>query len=194
MSFWTRLPKTLIVLWLLEIGIIALLWNFFPSQQAAWLLILLAGLNGVLLYRNIFELPMLTNVALTLSLAHFWQGSGFVSPLVASVLIFMGIALTGLLGQSLTRPLNRDDLLAWSLIGLFSAQIAIFTQFWPVTFFQKAALGLTIFYLIWQAWAMIDLSVEERRPIRAHFAFVIAAVIVIVGNIIWTTWPGLKNF
>lgn len=108
--------------------------------------------------------------------------------------------LQGSRGRTTGYSLNKDDLLAWSVIGLLTAQIATLVQFWPISNFQKSMLGTIVFYLIWQSWLMINPSPTEstdhqsRRSLWWHFIFVGMAVMVVVVNIIWTTWPGLKTF
>lgn len=188
MKFGT-ITKTLIILWVAELAMISVLWNFLPNRSTSVVLLGLVAVNAVMFFRRQLELPIFTNVALLLAVTHFWLGNGFISPLIGSALIFIGVSLTGLAVKSINNTIDREDILVWLLVGLFTAQIATLTQFWPVTYFQKSMLGTVTFYLVWQLWTVID---SGRRPILSHFVFVVAAVIVIVASIIWTTWPGLK--
>lgn len=191
MTFLKHLPKSLILLWLFQIAIVRVLWDFLPSSLTANLLVALIALDGVLLSRKQLELPIFSTIALLLVLTHFWLGNGFVSPLVASLIIFVGSTLVGLISAGAKGPIGRDEILIWSLVGLFTSQIATLTQFWPISYFQKSMLGLVVFYLVWQSWRVID---SGWRPILWHFIFVGLAVMVVIANIIWTTWPGLKTF
>jgi len=207
MVFFGRLPKSLIAFWLIQVAAVIVLWNFLPTPLTGDLMILLIAINSALLYLRQFELPIFSNVALILALAHFWMGNGFLSPVAASALIFVGIAITGLIAQSLdTRQtargtddqtpeiigvMSRENLRAWFLIGLFTAEIASLAEFWPITYLQKSILCLAIFYLVWQLWQVIGAA---RKPIFLHFIFAGLAVMVVVANIVWTTWPGLKTF
>jgi len=138
MIFFGNLPKSLLFIWFSQIAIVSVLWNFLPTQNSALLLIGLIIVNAILLYSRQLDLPLLTSVILILSLSHFWQGNGFINPLVGSTLIFVGVALTGMATQILKGSFNQDSGLAWILIGLFTSQIATLTQYWPVSFFQKA--------------------------------------------------------
>lgn len=200
MSLLKRLPKSLILLWLVQITIIAVLWDFLPSTLTGDLLLALAALNGVLLSTRQLELPIFSNVALLLVLIHYWLGNGYASPLVGSLAVFAGTALFGLISSGVSEPIGLDEILVWSLVGLFTAQIASLIQFWPISYFQKSMLGTIAFYLVWQSWQVIDPLLMERvegsgrRSVLWHFIFVSLAVMVVVVNIIWTTWPGLKTF
>jgi hypothetical protein len=191
MAFFKQLPKTLILLWLTQIAIVGVLWDFLPSSLTGNMLIALIALNGVLLSVRQLELPIFSTIALLLVLTHFWLGNGYTSPLVASLVIFIGSTLAGLISAGARGPLGRDDILVWSMVGLFTSQIATLTQFWPISYFQKSMLGIVVFYLVWQSWRVLD---SDRRPILGHFIFVGLAVMVVIANIIWTTWPGLKTF
>lgn len=167
------------------------MWDFLPSALTGNLLLALVALNGVLLYLRQLELPIFSNVALLLVLVHFWLGNGYASPLVASLVVFVGTSTIGLVSAGTASFIGRDEILVWSLVGLFTSQFATLTQFWPISYFQKSMLGTIVFYLVWQSWRVID---SERRPILWHFIFVGLAVMVVIANIIWTTWPGLKTF
>ncbi|MEK7170684.1 MAG: hypothetical protein AAB774_00035 [Patescibacteria group bacterium] len=194
-SILRRLPPIAIILWLTQIICLIILWNYLPNQITSVLFALLIAVNGVLLYLHQFELPTLTSVALFLSVTHYGLSNSSISPLLASAIVFVGVTLAGLAGQSLRRQIDKDDWLTWFLIGLFTAQIAIFTQYWPISFFQKSALGTTIFYFIWQLWTVIDPPTEGgRQPLFGHFVFVALAVMVVITTIAWTTWPGLNSF
>ena len=200
MSFFKRLPKSLIFLWVVQIAITMALWDFLPSSLTGKMLLTLVVVNGVLLYLRQLELPIFSTVALLLVLAHFWLGNSYASPLVASLVVFFGATTLGLISAGIRGPIGRDEVLVWTLVGLFTSQIATLVQFWPISYFQKSMLGTIIFYLVWQSWRVIDLSPaeradsESRRPILWHFIFVGLAVMVVVANIIWTTWPGLKTY
>jgi len=195
MTSQRRWPVLLIIFWLIQVGVILILSRVLPGQLSRNLLLVLAVFNAGLIYLRQFDLPILTNVALILALAHLWQGGGFSSPLLASALIFTGVALSGLIVQSTFEPIGQDKLLAWFLIGLFTAEMASLTAFWPITYIQKSLLGTAIFYFVWQLWfKMSEVSAETRPSLRGHFIFVGLAVMVILVNIIWTTWPGLKTF
>ena len=191
MLFLKSLPKALIFLWLIQIAIIGVLWDFLPSSLTGNMLIALATLNGVLLYTGQLELPIFSNIALILVLAHFWLGNGYASALMASLVIFVVTALIGLISAGQNGPIGREEILVWSMVGLFTSQITTLTQFWPITYFQKSMLGTIVFYLVWQSWRVIEF---DHRPILGHFIFIGLAVMVVVVNIIWTTWPGLKTF
>lgn len=191
MIFFGQIPKGQLVIWFSQITIVSVLWNFLPTQDTASLLIVLVFINAILLYKEQYDLPLLSSVILILSLAHFWQGSGFISPLVGSILIFIGVTSSGLVVNNLKHEYNQEAGLAWFLVGLFTSQFATFTQYWPITFFQKSALGIIVFYLIWQSW--VGLKDEKGLSVN-HFVFVLLTVIVLIVNIAWTTWPGLKNF
>lgn len=195
MTFFKRLPKSLIILWLIQISIIGVLWDFLPSSLTGNMLLALVAVNGVLLYLRQLELPTFSTIALLLVLVHFWLGNGYTSPLLASLIVFVGSALMGLISAGVTGTIGRDEILVWSLVGLFTSQIVTLTQLWPISYFQKSMLGTIIFYLVWQSWRVIDQATGEgRRSILWHFIFVGLAVMVVVANIIWTTWPGLKTF
>lgn len=200
MTFLKHLPKSLILLWLFQIAIVRVLWDFLPSSLTANLLVALIALDGVLLSRKQLELPVFSTIALLLVLTHFWLGNGYISPLVASLIIFVGSTLVGLIAAGAKGSIGRDEILVWSMVGLFTSQIATLTQFWPISYFQKSMLGLVVFYLVWQSWRVIGPPPPERadggdwRPILWHFIFVGLAVMVVIANIIWTTWPGLKTF
>jgi len=191
MSFFGRLPKLLIIFWLIQVGITSLLWSVLPTYLGDYLLLSLVVVNAGLLYGRQFELPVLTNVVLTLALAHLWRGGGFSTPLLVSALIFTSVALTGLIVQSTGGKVEHDDLLAWFLIGLFTAESSTLMDFWPITYLQKSVICTAVFYLLWRLWTVVD---GERRQMIGHFAFVLLAVMVVITNIIWTTWPGLKTF
>jgi len=199
MTFFKKIPKSLIFLWIFEIITVNRLWDSLPGSLAGNLLITLIAVNGVLLYLRQFELPVFFTVALVLVLAHLWLGNGYASPLTASLLIFGSIILVGLIVSGQTGPIQRDAVLIWSAVGLFTSQIATLIQFWPITPVQKSMLGTIIFYLVWQTWQVIDFPTSAgsddrgRHPILWHFIFVGLAVMVVVVNIIWTTWPGLKT-
>lgn len=195
MTFFKRLPKSLIILWLIQISIIGVLWDFLPSSLTGNMLLALVAVNGVLLYLRQLELPTFSTIALLLVLVHFWLGNGYTSPLLASLIVFVGSALMGLISAGVTGTIGRDEILVWSLVGLFTSQIVTLTQLWPISYFQKSMLGTIVFYLVWQSWRVIDRAADEgRRTILWHFIFVGLAVMVVVANIIWTTWPGLKTF
>jgi len=195
MPFFKRLPKSLIILWLIQIAIIGVLWDFLPSSLTGNLLLTLAAVNGVLLYLRQLELPVFSTISLLLVLVHFWLGNGYTSPLLASLVVFVGSALVGLISAGSTGTIGRDEILVWSLVGLFTSQITTLTQFWPISYFQKSMLGTIVFYLVWQSWRLTgQANGEGRRSILWHFIFVGLAVMVVVANIIWTTWPGLKTF
>jgi hypothetical protein len=195
MPFFKRLPKSLIILFLIQIAIIGVLWDFLPSSLTGNLLLTLAAVNGVLLYLRQLELPVFSTISLLLVLVHFWLGNGYTSPLLASLVVFIGSALVGLISAGSTGTIGRDEILVWSLVGLFTSQITTLTQFWPISYFQKSMLGTIVFYLVWQSWRVIgQADGEGRRSILWHFIFVGLAVMVVVANIIWTTWPGLKTF
>ncbi|MCR4278106.1 MAG: hypothetical protein NUV80_00440 [Candidatus Berkelbacteria bacterium] len=195
MTFFKRLPKSLIFLWLIQISIIGVLWDFLPSSLTGNMLLALAAVNGVLLYLRQLELPTFSTVALLLVLVHFWLGNGYTSPLIASLVVFAGSALIGLISAGATGTIGHDEILVWSLVGLFTSQVVTLTQLWPISYFQKSMLGTIVFYLVWQSWRVLDQTTGEgRRPILWHFIFVGLAVMVVVANIIWTTWPGLKTF
>ncbi|MEK7202286.1 MAG: hypothetical protein AAB669_02045 [Patescibacteria group bacterium] len=189
------MPKTLLLLWLFQIAIVSVLWNSLPSLLTGNLLVALIALNGVLLSVRQLELPIFSTVALLLVLTHFWLGNGYIIPLVASLIIFVGSTLVGLVSAGAKGPVGRDEILIWSMVGLFTSQIATLTQFWPISYFQKSMLGIVVFYLVWQSWRVIDPPAgENRQPMVWHFIFVGLAVMVVIANIIWTTWPGLKTF
>lgn len=190
MSVLSRLPKALILLLLVQIVIIAALWDFLPSALGSNLAVALTVVNGLLLARRQFDLPLFSCVALLLALSHFWLGSGVAAPIVAALIVFIGTSGCGLIIQAATAPIERDDILFWFLVGLFTAQITALTQFWPISIFQQSMLGTVVFYLVWQSWRVID---ADKRPLLAHFVFVIIAVTVVLANIVWTTWPGLNT-
>ncbi|MDP3992707.1 MAG: hypothetical protein Q8Q05_00600 [bacterium] len=184
-----------IFLWILQIVVVSILWDFLPSSLTGNLLIALVALNGVLLFRRQLELPVFSSVALILVLTHFWLGNGYITPLVASLLIFVGSIIVGLISSGVKGLIGRDEILTWSMVGLFTSQIATLTQYWPISYFQKSMLGLVVFYLVWQSWRVFDPPASgDWRPILWHFIFVGLAVMVVIANIIWTTWPGLKTF
>lgn len=193
-------PKSLVFLWLLQIAVIGVLWDFLPSSLTGSLLLALAAINAILLYSRQLELPIFSNIALLLVLVHFWLGNGYASPFLASLVIFVGSALIGLIFAGQHGSIGRDEILVWSLVGLFTAQIATLTQFWPISYFQKSMLGTIIFYLVWQSWRVIRSSSStpidggKGRPILWHFIFIGLTVMVVMANIIWTTWPGLNSF
>lgn len=195
MTFLKHLPKPLILLWLFQIAIVRVLWDFLPSSLTGNMLIALIVLNGVLLSKKQLELPIFSSIALILVLTHFWQGNDSISPLLASLIIFIGSTMAGLILAGVKGVIGQDEILIWSMVGLFTSQIATLIQFWPISYFQKSMLGLVVFYLVWQSWRVIDLSAGGSwRPILRHFIFVGLAVMVVIANIIWTTWPGLKTF
>lgn len=195
MSYFGRLPKLLIIFWLIQCAIIIILWKVLPHQPYTNVLWLLLVVNAGLIYFRQFELPILTNVTLILALANLWRGVSYFSPILNSALIFLGVALTGLIAASTFEPIERENLLAWFLIGLFTAEIATLVDFWPITFLQKSVLCTDIFYFVWQLWPILSPAPgSSRRPILGHFIFVALAVMVVLANIIWITWPGLKTF
>src|SRR3989344_3415152 len=195
MSILKKLPKSLIFLWASQIAIIGILWDFLPNSFTGGMLLSLIALNGVLLYLRQMELPIFSSIALLLVLVHFWLGNGYASSLLASLVIFVGSALIGLIAAGSSGPVGQDEILVWSLVGLFTSQITTLTQFWPISYFQKSMLGTIVFYLVWQSWRLTgQANSEGRRSILWHFIFVGLAVMVVVANIIWTTWPGLKTF
>ena len=194
MRILTRFPKSLIFFWFAQTVIIAALWDFLPSTLTSNLLVALTIINGILLVRRQFDLPIFSHVALLLALSHFWLGSNVVTGLVAALVVFAGTTFGGWIVQASVGKINRDEILIWFLVGLFTAQIATLTQFWPISFFQKSMLGTAVFYLVWQSWRVIDPpSGTDKRPILAHFAFVALAVMVVLANIVWTSWPGLNT-
>ncbi|MEK7535227.1 MAG: hypothetical protein AAB613_00055 [Patescibacteria group bacterium] len=186
-----KLPKSLIFLWLIQIAIVGIIWDFLPNSLTGNLLLTLLVVNGVLLFLRQLELPLFATIALLLVLVHFWLGNGYASPLLVSLVIFIGSALIGLIAVGSHGPIGQDDILIWSLVGLFTSQITSLTQFWPISIFQKSMLGTIVFYLVWQSWRVIE---SDRKPIMWHFIFVGLAVMVVIANIIWTTWPGLNSF
>ncbi len=200
MTSLKEFPKSLVFLWLLQIAVIGVLWDFLPSSLTGSLLLALAAINAILLCFRQLELPIFCNIALLLVLVHFWLGNGYASPFLSSLVIFVGSALIGLIFSGQHGPIGRDEILVWSLVGLFTAQIATLTQFWPISYFQKSMLGTIIFYLVWQSWRVIGSSNSTltdgngRRPIMWHFIFIGLTVMVVIANIIWTTWPGLNSF
>lgn len=208
MMLWNRLPKLRIIFWLLQVSCVVLLWNFLPTHLTSGLLLLLVIISGVMLSFRLFELPIFTNVALILTLAHFWTGDGRIVPVIGSTMILTGVVLTGLIADSFDSQqllpatgriqlreflnlIERENLRAWCVIGLFTAEISALSDFWPVSYWQKSLLSTIIFYFVWQLWRIIG---TNRRSLLAHFIFVGLAVTVVVVNIVWTTWPGLKTF
>lgn len=186
-----RKYRLALIPWLIQVVALLLLWKYLPSQTTATLLVLIVVANAALLHLKQLELPTFTNVALTLSLLHFYQSAGSVSALVGAITIFASVFITGLTGRIAQGNFESVDVLAWLIIGLFTSQIAALTQFWPISFFQKAILGTTVFYLVWQMWETID---RDSHEVKVHFIFVGLAVMVIITSIAWTTWPGLNNF
>ena len=191
MNLLGRFPRALLFFWFVQIGTVSVLWSFLPNNFTELVLVVLIGMNGVLIYNRSTELPTLTNIALILAIAHFWLGNGFFGGAMAAAFVFFGTAITGLLAKRIqNRAINREGLLRWCLLGLFTSQITTLTNFWPIDFFQKAILGMAVFYLVWQLWQVVE---DERRVVLKHFIFVGLAVILVIASIIWTTWPGLKT-
>lgn len=182
-----RRPNARIIFfWLIQLGVLILVWNFLPNRLSAALLVILVLASLLFLAIKSIELAVITNVVLIITATQLWVTQGSFPPFWGTPFVVVGIVLTGLLAE---QPSGRK-LTEWLILGFATAQLASLTSYLPVAFFHKAILSGTFFYIFWQLFKLWDTD----EPLLGHFVFGTLAVMVIIGSMIWTGLPKFAAF
>lgn len=177
--------------WIIVIATFFISWKFLPTvaSQFAVGFILSLGLIASLFMQ--FELLFLLCVSSLIILANIALVNWPQLQIVWLSAFLAAVYICGLLRDVIRAQLGDiPTYLRWFVVAVLTTELLTMVNYWPVSFFDRTLMTLTVFFGLWKAFE-VD---SERRSLRAHFVFVVLAVILVVGSIIWSNFPYLINF
>jgi hypothetical protein len=102
----------------------------------------------------------------------------------------MGMAVEVINDSPFFSPDRR--LIYWTILGLIVAETITLLLYLPISSSGRATVTLIIFYYFWQIFRFE--SQLTRRFLISHLLFVLVAVILVVGVMIWSGFPQLEIF
>ncbi len=157
----------------------------------AWLVI------GVSVFQREVNYAIIGVPFFVLLVANYWMSyleytSFYVMPVAAFVILM--IPLTGLLSRLLNRqPINKSVVVYWLILGFLTAQVNSMLIFWPFSFFENTLISFIVYFAFWQMIQLFE-GKTNRRSLVAHLVFVLLAVILVIGAVLWTNYPQFRSF
>lgn len=163
-------------------------WDLLPTATSQLILVGLIIVGLLSSRRDNGDLILLMGIWLSVMKINFWVSIGAIGGLKAILFVLLATSFLGLLSEKTdSGQLDRESFLRWPFLGYCLASLNSIIAYWPVSYFYQSLFTLIVFYAFWPLAS--DRIAQHPRTRAAHFIFITLAVMVVVGTIIWVSFP-----
>jgi hypothetical protein len=175
--------------------LLVFIWPLLPNLLSQCLALVLIGAGLGLLRIQKSDLLLLATIGLLFWAVNEWFLKGSLSTFAVTFIVFAAVAILGMAVEAVNdTPFFTPDrrLPYWTILGLIVAETITLLLYLPISSSGRATLTLIIFYYFWQIFRFE--AQLTRRFLISHLLFVLVAVILVVGVMIWSGFPQLEIF
>jgi hypothetical protein len=175
--------------------LLVFIWPLLPNALSQGLTLLLIGAGLGLLRIQKSDLLLLATIGLLFWAVNEWFLKGSLSTFAVTCIVFTAVTIMGMAVEVINdSPFFSPDrrLIYWTILGLIVAETITLLLYLPISSSGRATVTLIIFYYFWQIFRFE--SQLTRRFLISHLLFVLVAVILVVGVMIWSGFPQLEIF
>jgi hypothetical protein len=190
-----RIRPAVAFFWVVLLTLLVFIWPLLPNALSQGLTLLLIGAGLGLLRIQKSDLLLLATIGLLFWAVNEWFLKGSLSTFAVTCIVFTAVTIMGMAVEVINdSPFFSPDrrLIYWTILGLIVAETITLLLYLPISSSGRATVTLIIFYYFWQIFRFE--SQLTRRFLISHLLFVLVAVILVVGVMIWSGFPQLEIF
>lgn len=190
-----RIRPAVAFFWVILLTLLVFIWPLLPNFTSQVLALILIGTGLGLLRIQKSDLLLLATIGLLFWAVNEWFLKGSLSTLAVTSIVFTAVTVLGMVVEAINDtpffPADRR-LVYWTTLGLIVAETVTLLLYMPFSSSGRATITLIIFYYFWQIFRFE--SQLTRRFLVSHLLFVLVAVILVIGVMIWSGFPQLEIF